>query len=173
MELSEECLLLLWVIISMFISSGVRKMFSRLEVDVVQIVVGILLCVIEVKVIEDWMVEGNMYRNSKFRYSLGVMNCSSIGFSVRLMSGNSVKVYSSMVMCSFQCVNLVIMVFCESLVLCMKNSRLIMNVVSLLKVLVIWLVQGRKDVVSMMVSSIRVMLLGRKWGWVMVVLLLF
>lgn len=35
-------------------------------------VVGMLLCVIEVKVIDDCMVEGSVYRNSMLMYSFGV-----------------------------------------------------------------------------------------------------
>lgn len=87
------------VIISLM-SVGVMKILSRFDVDVVYMVVGMLFFVIDVNVIDDWIVDGSVYRNSMFVYSVGVMSGCSMGFSVRLSSGNSVNVLSSMIVCS-------------------------------------------------------------------------
>lgn len=126
------------VIISLM-SVGVMKILSRFDVDVVYMVVGMLFFVIDVNVIDDWIVDGSVYRNSMFVYSVGVMSGCSMGFSVRLSSGNSVNVLSSMIVCSCQWVVLVMMVLCDSFVLCRKNSRLIVMLVVQLNVWVVGL----------------------------------
>lgn len=64
--------MLLEVFVSVVSSSGVRNMLRMFDSEVLYIVVGMLLCVIEVNVMDDCMVEGRVYRNSMLRYSFGV-----------------------------------------------------------------------------------------------------
>lgn len=158
-------LVLFLVLSSSLISSGVRNMLSRFDMEVLYIVVGMLLCVSEVKVMEDCIVVGRVQRNRMLRYSFGVIIGDSVGFSVRLSSGNIMKVQVNISRCRCQWVMLVMIVWCDSLVLWRKNSRLMLMLVIYLKIMVVWLLQGRKVVRRMVVISVRVKLFGRKCGW--------
>lgn len=150
-ELLIEMLFL--VFIRVMINSGVMMMFIRFDVDVDMIVLVMFFLVIDVNVMEDWMVDGIKVRYKMLRYMLWEMNRVS-GCRVKLRIGYRMKVNVKIVRCRCQFFRL-LRVFCvDRCVLQRQNSNVMIMLVSELKILVKWLCVG-KMIVMIIVEMMR------------------
>lgn len=83
-------------------SSGVSTIPSSEENDPAQMAAGTLPLAIEVKAIEDWMVEGTRHRKRNPPYSAGVSSHGTRPLAASPSSGKTTKVQASTVVWSRQ-----------------------------------------------------------------------
>lgn len=159
--------LLVVELINMFISSGVSKSLNMFDLVELYMVVGMLFLVMVVQVIEDDMVEGNMFRQMNLSVRFGGRIELGSNFSGRISKGKIVNVVVRMNRCNFYCLSLFRIVCGDSVVLCKKKRSVMVDVLSVFIRLVVVLVVG------MMVVSVIVLIISSKKGLVFFKVMIF
>lgn len=138
----------------------------RLLADALQTAAATLPRATEVNAIEDCTVEGKTHRNKIPRYNSGVTSHVKTGLRKIPSNGKTAKVNSNTVRCRRQCVTPAMTAARDNFAPCIKNSKPIMPVVSILKPTASCPEQGKKLAASTTASNSKVMLSGKKRGLV-------